>query len=332
MTAVDFREVFRQVERHPLVTALILSLLIHLSLYSTWQLGKHLGWWQKQPVWLTQLARKLTQASAREKKPQPPQERAIPMTFVEVDPDTAVSDAPKDTKYYSSRNSKASNPSPAENETPKVDGKQDQVVRLMDNEKPKAFPLQPSPPKPPQPEPPVEAKPKQDQPGDLAIVRPRDIKPPTEGADDNAKGQTPAPRDRPRTLSAARAQKALLTGEKMRQEGGISSIGSVSFDAKATPFGEYDAAFIAAVEQCWHLLIEQHQGTQRPGKVVVDFRLTYDGRITDMKVAENDAGEILGMLCQSAILNPAPYPRWPAQMRQTIASNSREIRFTFYYN
>jgi hypothetical protein len=38
------------------------------------------------------------------------------------------------------------------------------------------------------------------------------------------------------------------------------------------------------------------------------------------------------MLCQSAILNPAPYPRWPAQMRQTIASNSREIRFTFYYN
>src|SRR5262249_49330089 len=154
-------------------------------------------------------------------------------------------------------------------EVPKVDGKQDQVVRLQDNDKPKAFPLQPAPPKPPQPEPVVEAKPKQEQPGDLAIVRPRDTKPPNEGSVEKATGQTPAPRDRPRTLSAARAQKALLTGEKMRQEGGSSSVGQVSFDAKATPFGEYDAAFIAAVEQCWHLLIEQHQGTQRPGRVVV---------------------------------------------------------------
>jgi len=36
-----------------------------------------------------------------------------------------------------------------------------------------------------------------------------------------------------------------------------------------------------------------------PAKVVVDFRLTYDGRITDMKIQENEAGEILGMLCQS---------------------------------
>jgi hypothetical protein len=184
----------------------------------------------------------------------------------------------------------------------------------MDNEKPKPFPLQPSL-KPPQPEPKTEA------PGDLALLRPRE-----------SAAQSDPPRERPRTLAAARAQKGLLVGEKMRQEGGASSRGQVSFDAKATPFGEYDAAFISAVEQCWHNLIEEHLGTQRAGRVIVDFRLTYDGRITNMKIQENEAGEILGMLCQSAILNPAPYPRWPAQMRQTIASNFREIRFTFWYN
>jgi hypothetical protein len=49
-------------------------------------------------------------------------------------------------------------------------------------------------------------------------------------------------------------------------------------------------------------------------------------------VQHNEVGEILCMLCQSAILNPQPYPRWPAAMRQTIGGNSREIRFTFYYN
>ena len=101
---------------------------------------------------------------------------------------------------------------------------------------------------------------------------------------------------------------------------------------KASPFGDYDAAFISAVERSWHLLLDEHQGTRRPGKVVVDFKLTSDGRITEMKIVETDVGDIQSMLCQSAILNPAPYPRWPAQMRQTIPGNTREIRFTFYYN
>ena len=118
----------------------------------------------------------------------------------------------------------------------------------------------------------------------------------------------------------------------MRQDGGTSSRGKVSFDTKSTPFGEYDAAFIAAVEQCWHNLLNDHQGTQRSGKVIVDFKLTYDGRITDVRVQDEQVGPVLSMLCQSAIQNPAPYPRWPAQMRQTIGGNSREIRFTFYYN
>ena len=108
--------------------------------------------------------------------------------------------------------------------------------------------------------------------------------------------------------------------------------GTISRDPKATPFGEYDSNFLASVERCWDLLLKQYQGTKRLGKVVLAFRLTYDGRITDMRIQENSAGEILGMLCQSAILNPAPYPPWPAQMRQTIDDNSREIRLTFHYN
>jgi len=175
--------------------ALVLSLLLHLGLYGGWCLGKQYGWWNQHPAWLTQLTRKLAQAAAaRERKPKPVvQERSIPMTFLEVDPDTATTEAPKDTKYYSSRNSKASNPDPNNQEVPKVDGKQEQVVRLMDNEKPKPFPLQPLP-KPPQPDPPAEAKPKQPAPGDLAIVRPREVTPPTDGALDPAIGRGPFPR------------------------------------------------------------------------------------------------------------------------------------------
>lgn len=321
MTVVDSRALARQVERNPLAVAVVLSLFIHLGLFGSWQLGKQFGWWKQHPTWLTNLTRKLAKATpAKARQNQANQERSIPMTFVEVDPDTVTSEAPENAKYYSSKNSKAANVDPKDEQKAKVEGKQDQVVRLMDNQKPNPVPLQPSPPK--RPEELAQPKSKNDTPGDLALVKPREPKPPSDGQ----------ARERPRTLAEARAQKAMLAGQVMKQDGGVSNRGKVAFDTKATPFGDYDAAFIAAVERCWHILLDEHQGTQRPGKVVVDFRLTYDGRITNIQVQENEVGEILSMLCQSAILNPAPYPRWPAQMRQTISGNFRDIRFTFYYN
>jgi len=58
----------------------------------------------------------------------------------------------------------------------------------------------------------------------------------------------------------------------------------------------------------------------------------YDGRITDLKVNGNDVGELLGLLCERAILDPAPYPAWPSDMRRMIGQNFREVTFTFYYN
>ncbi len=331
MNVVDSKAVARLVERNPLAAALALSLIIHLSVFGGWQVGKRLGWWQHQPTWLVALTKKL----AKPAQPKSAQEQAklnptIPMTFVEIDPDTAVTEEPKDAKLYSTKNTKASNPDPKDAEKVKVDGKQEQVVRVMENEKPKPFPLQPTPQKPAEEDPAPEPKPKADAPGDLALLKP---KPKSDGQLDATTGDAEKKaQSRPRTITEAKQRKGILTGDKLRQEGGVSSKGSVSFDVKASPFGDYDAAFISAVERCWHLLLDDHQGTRRPGKVVVDFKLTSDGRITEMKVAETDVGDIQSMLCQSAILNPAPYPRWPAQMRQTIAGNTREIRFTFYYN
>src|SRR6185503_20334592 len=100
---------------------------------------------------LTNLNRPPAKATTREKKSPPkPQETVLPLTFVEVDPDTVTAEAPPDAKFYSSKNSKAANPDPKNEPIPKVDGQQEKMVRLMDNEKPKPFPLQPSP-KPPEP-------------------------------------------------------------------------------------------------------------------------------------------------------------------------------------
>ena len=137
-------------------------------------------------------------------------------------------------------------------------------------------------------------------------------------------------RERPRTLAAARQEKGLV-GEKIRQDGGTRRRGQVSFDVKQTPFGAYDAAFIAAVQQRWYDLLDSTQFAQRSGKVVVEFQLTHDGQIHNMRVVGNEVGEILSLICQRAIKDPAPYQPWPADMRRMLGGKARDVMFTFYY-
>jgi hypothetical protein len=333
------QQVFREfMVRQPLAVALVMSLLIHTAFYGGWRLGKHLHWWDHQATWLLNVFKKkpqpLTPAQQQQLAMAAQPKREIPLTFVEVDPSTVPLEPPKEAKYYGAHNSTAANPDPVIQATkPKVDGKQEKVVRLEEVRKPE--PLQPAPapekapPKPAntlQPEPP-KARP---DPGDLALNKSVEKVKPEEGKAPEL-GAPPKPKEKPRTLVAARAQKNLV-GEPMKQNGGAAARGKIAFDVKATPFGSYDAQFIAAVQQRWFDLLESTQFGQRSGKVVLEFRLNYDGRISDMKVNGNEVGELLGLLCQRAILDPAPYQKWPSDMRRMVGSNFRDVSFTFYYN
>jgi len=117
----------------------------------------------------------------------------------------------------------------------------------------------------------------------------------------------------------------------MKQEGGVKRrLEIASLDAQATPFGAYDAALVEAISARWFTLLEQRNYSSG-GKVVLQFHLHYDGRISDMTVAENTAGEVLGLICQKAVLDPAPFGVWPGDMRRLLG-DSRGIQFTFFYN
>jgi hypothetical protein len=219
-----------------------------------------------------------------------------------------------------------------ETTTPKIDGKQDKVMRTENIPKPVPFPLQPAaPPEATAAE--AEAKPKAaENPGDLALAKPSERKI-SDGTADAAIGEAPAPpREKPRTLAMARQQKNMLAGEKIKQDGGTRQRGRLVPNVKASIFGAYDAAFIAAVQQRWYDLLDNGNFTQRSGKVVLQFRLNYDGRITDMEMTDNDVGELLALICQKAVLDPAPYAKWPSDMRRMVGENFREVTFTFYYN
>lgn len=301
----------RRVLDRPLLLAFIISILIHCTLYSGWRWGKHLGWWEHQATWLLDLTRAARERAAKPPREEsfPPVSREIPLTFVEVDPAMAT-EPPKDAKYYGAFNSIAANPTPQTEPQPKVEGQQTQIPRVTDNVPLDPQPLQPSP-----------------------TPAPTEPRTPTPDPQSVQIGMTEARQEeRPRTIREAKLQKGLLAGEKMRQTGGVKRPGRVSLDVKATPFGSYDAAFIAAVQQRWYDLIDSTRLMPRTGKVVVVFRLHVDGTITQMTVRETEVGDMLGLLCRRAVEDPAPYPRWPSDMWRMVGKDYRDVVFTFYYN
>lgn len=291
---------------------LALSLMLHLLGWGGYEAGRQFGWWQQWhwPAWMHLVAgKKAAPASVLQNKD-------VQLTFVEVpQPST---EAPKDAKYYSSQNSRAADPTKGDKNLPQLNGKQTLVAKTEDAPRPDFNKLQPNPPSPsetPQ-EPPPAVKP-----GDLTLGKPED-------------SQQPDQPPRPRTLKQALAQQShLLPGQQMRQEGGTHREALVpSLDVKATPFGAYDGAFIAAVTQRWYDLLDSRQfAMDRNGKVTLRFRLNYDGSIADMSVLENTVGDVLGYVCQKAVTDPSPFAPWPSDMRRMIGENYREITFTFYY-
>jgi hypothetical protein len=321
-----------QAEFSRLVWAFVISVALHAAIYGTYHAGKKYHLWQNfhLPHWLR--PPKAIAQLMQPKLPPPQPRQEPPLMFVNVSPAQASVEPPKNATHYSDKNSVAANPQADKTtEVPKIEGTQEHVPKTEDvPREPKYTPLQPSRPvqKPQEPQPELKPKPAY-TPGDLTMAKPATNAVPAEGKDNEAKPS------RPRTVkeALARLHQSQLPGEKIKQEGGVTRRQLIpSFDTKATPFGAYDAALVEAVSQRWFNLLDAREyASDSRGKVVLQFRLHYDGRITDMSVSENTAGAVLALICQKAVLDPAPFAAWPSDMRRTLG-DTRNIMFTFYYN
>lgn len=296
---------FSRLESRRLAWVFALSLLAHLLGWGGYEAGKEFNLWQKLRLPPLMLFTKI--------KPAPPPPQSPELTFVDVTQPTA--EAPRNAKYYSNQNSRAANPEAKQDtQVTEIKGTQTDVAKTEDAPRPDFSKLQPA--MQPSRE---ELASRQENAGDLTLGKPSDTR--------------PTEQPRPRTLKQALAQQKQLPGVKMKQEGGVRREALVpSLDVKATPFGAYDAAFIQAVTQRWYDLLDSRQfARDRSGKVVLRFHLNYDGRVSDMVVMQNTVGDLLGYVCQKAVMDPAPYAQWPSDMRAMVGLDYREITFTFYY-
>jgi hypothetical protein len=318
-----------------LAVALAISLLVHALGYATWRVAPAISKTVKSAV-----ARILPKALKEfepkfQPAPPPPVKRDVPLFFVEVDPALATIDPPKETKNYSTHNSVAANPEPKKADVPKIDGTQKNVMRTADVEKSQPKPLQPAPLDLKLSEPKlVESNPKPlPQIGDLALAKVESKPlPPSKGDGDKNSDSPPPPK--PRTVAEAKARMAPLAGRKMDQAGGVpNQRAHIALDAKGSPFGNYDSVFISMVEQRWYALLENNRFMlDRRGKVSLTFELHFDGRITKLETKEKTVDDMWAILCQKAILDPVPFPKWPREMRQIVGSDVREVQFTFFYD
>ena len=295
--------------------AVLFSLLLHLGAWGGYELGKNSGWWNA-------LRALMKSHSAAQKIAAEQFVPVDPQIFVNVaQPDAAP---PKKVKYYSNANAHAAQrDEPDKNlNQPKLNGAQTEVAKT---ETAKQFSqLQPSAPPKSQAQPSVEQNSQTPSPDNLG-----DVKLTKAPSQNPAEQNSPPPR--PRTLKEAMAQQH-IPGLEMQQNGGAHRRLVADFDVKKSPFGDYDAALINAVTQHWYdLLDSQRFALDRTGKVVLRFKLKYDGTVENMAVLDSTVGELLSYVCQEAISESAPFGKWPDDMRRTVGENYREITFTFYY-
>jgi len=261
---------------------------------------------------------------------------------VDVSPSQNSEISPEQALYYSDVTSLAANPYPKDEEKVQMDGIQEVIPRTFDEE---SVTRSESEPQPMQPSPAEEQKAENAE-ESLALTQeasnpiketpqmePSDLVMRPELSPSETVVQSPPKQERPRTLAEAMARREALTGTTMNQLGGVAQKGkSPSLNVKATGFGSYDRMFIMAVDNQWKQLLNDYQYSySHNGKVVIDFRLKYDGTISNVRVAESEVSAVLDQLCRRAILDPSPYRPWPDDMRRVIGSTFRDVRFTFYY-
>jgi hypothetical protein len=328
--APKFSPRWEQAEVSRLAWAFAISLALHLVIFGGYAAGKRFGWWEEArwPAWLKPVKTLVELLKKKDLAQLQPRAREVPLIFVDVSPAQVTAEPPKNTKFYSDKNSQAANPQADKDDNiPKITGTQTEVPKTEDVPRQKFFPLQPSLPAPTAHEDQAEERAKPvPPPGDLALAKP-DLTPrPDQGQ---------AEHTRPRTIkeALARQQDNQVPGQKLRQDGGVSRhLDIASMDVAASPFGAYDKALIDAVRRRWFALLDERNYTSDArGKVVVHFRLHYDGRVSEIEEGENSAGEVLGLICQKAIRDPAPFAAWPMDMRLEMGE-TRDVQFTFFYN
>ena len=240
------------------------------------------------------------------------------LRFIETNP-LANQAVPKTTPFTSARNQTAAQPVPEKMPTnsplPKSQGTSEQL-RIAQG-KPRSIDQS-------------EAAPAT-QPS-VSMAAPVKAAPPP-GPGKSAAQPSPAPApvaanpDRPRASVPSGTYGLLL-----RRPVGVNRAGSIAVDARFSNYGDYTQRMMEAIQSSWWSIIERSrfEGVSR-GNVIVRFRLHRDGTVTDTEVLGTEVTRVMTLACKDAVMAPAPYDIWRADM-VAMYGESDTVTINFIYH
>ena len=120
-------------------------------------------------------------------------------------------------------------------------------------------------------------------------------------------------------------------GLLLRNSVGVNRAGAVAIDARFSQYGDYTQRMLEAIQSSWWSIIErsQFEGVNR-GRVTVRFRLHRDGTVTEATILSNEVTRVMSLACKDAVMAPAPYDIWRADM-VALYGESDIVTINFYY-
>lgn len=110
---------------------------------------------------------------------------------------------------------------------------------------------------------------------------------------------------------------------------------SNGFNEAGGPFRDYDAKIVKTVKERWYALIERFGAYSHHGWVTVDFEMTNDGKVENVKAVdmspELKRSVALQELCEKAVVRAAPFDPLPASLRALVGPGPRHASITFRY-
>ena len=137
------------------------------------------------------------------------------------------------------------------------------------------------------------------------------------------------------SLAEASRQVKVVQASSNQAAGARRVVMNESVDLLGTRFDAYDDQVVAVVEQKWkELLDRQPLSRGKAGRIVLAFRLGFDGHVSEIRTEEDTVGGVIGVLCYRALADAGKdgFGPWSSEMRQFLAAISRTMRFSFNYS
>ena len=242
------------------------------------------------------------------------------LRFIETNP-LANQAVPKTTPFTSSRNQTAAQPVPEKMPTnsplPKSEGTSEQL-RIAKG-KPRSIDQS-------------EAQPIS-QPS-ISMAAPVKAPPPP-GPGKSAAQPSPTPAPVPVAANPDRPRASLPSGTYgllLRRPVGVNRAGTIAVDARFSNYGDYTQRMMEAIQSSWWSIIERSRfESVTRGNVIVRFRLHRDGTVTDAKVLSTEVTRVMTLACKDAVMAPAPYDIWRADM-VAMYGESDTVTINFIYH